>query len=377
MVLQLRSSQFDTIEGVIDFGLGQPGESTLPHEVIRQAAAHRFAQPDSLYVNYGPEQGDGQFLEQLATFLSDGYGFAADPLSLMVTAGASQAIDLIVSFFSQPGDTIFVEEPTYFLALPIFRDWGLKVVGIPVDHDGMRIDALEEALTRHSPKFMYTIPAHHNPMGVTLSAERRRRLVELSVVHGFYILADEVYHLLTFDDEMPPPMATMTDAGTVFSIGSFSKILGPGMRVGWIQTCPKLMLQLLKIGFVFSGGSLSQFASHVVRSALETGLQQQFLEALKQTYGHRRSRLCEALAEHLGEVATFHEPTGGFFVWAELPTEFDVPSLAVQAEAQDVRILSGDRFSFDGGLRNCMRFCFAHYEADELVEGVRRLARIF
>lgn len=377
MTLQLRSSQFDTVEGVIDFGLGQPGASTLPREVIQQAAAHRFAQPDSLYVNYGPEQGDGYFLEQLAAFLSDGYGFAVAPLSLMVTAGASQAIDLIVSFFSQPGDTIFVEEPTYFLALPIFRDCGLKVVGIPVDQDGMRIDAFEEALAHHSPKFVYTIPAHHNPTGATLAADRRRRLVELSVTHGFYILADEVYHLLTYDGEMPPPMAALTDAGTVFSIGSFSKILGPGMRVGWIQTSPELMLQLLKIGFVFSGGSLSQFASHIVRSALETGLQQRFLETLKQTYGHRRSLLCAALREHLGEVATFHEPTGGFFAWVELPDEIDVPALAVQAEAQDVRILPGDHFSFDGGLRNCMRFCFAHYEADDLVEGVRRLARIF
>jgi len=378
MTNQLRSTLIEVPAGMIDFGVGQPGPSTLPHEVVRKAAAHRFAQSDSFHLNYGPEQGDGPFLALLAQFLSEGYSISISPLSLMVTAGASQAIDLIVSFFCQPGDTIFVEEPTYFLALPIFRDCGLQIVGIPTDECGLRIDALEEALTRHTPKFVYTIPAHHNPTGVTLSAARRQRLLELSLAHDFYILADEVYQLLTYDDaQISLPFAAMIDSERVFSIGSFSKILGPGMRLGWVQAGPQLMARLLKIGFVYSGGSLNQISSQIVRSALELGLQQHFLAELKEIYGRRRSVLCSALREQLGNVITFRDPTGGFFVWVAFAEEVDTAALVAPAAAEQVGILPGVKFASSGGLTNTMRFCFAHYEEADLLEGVRRLARVF
>lgn len=377
MTLTLRSTQIEVPDGMIDFGVGQPGPSTLPYAAIQQAAAHRLALPDSQHLNYGPEQGDGAFLELLAEFLEGGYAIPVSPLSLMVTAGASAALDLIVGHFAEPGDTIFVEEPTYFLAPRIFRDRGLTVIGIPTDENGLQIEALEEALQQHKPKFVYTIPVHHNPSGVTLSSDRRQQLVQLSVAHGFYIVADEVYQLLTYDETPPQPFAGMIDSETVFSVGSFSKIWGPGMRLGWIQAGPKLMERLLTIGFVFSGGSLNQFSSQIMRSALALGLQQQFLTTLKETYGRRCALLCNAIREHLGDVVTFRDPTGGFFVWVKFADGVDTAALIPAAAEHDVSFQAGVNFSSDGGLQNYMRFCFAHYEDDDLVEGVWRLAKLF
>ncbi|MEM7127682.1 MAG: PLP-dependent aminotransferase family protein [Chloroflexota bacterium] len=374
MTFTLRSTQIEVPEGMIDFGVGQPGPSTLPGAIIQQAMAHRAAQEDALYLSYGPEQGDGQFLECLADFLSNEYGLPVAPTSLMVSGGASQALDLIVSYFSQPGDTIFVEEPTYFLALPIFRERGLNVVGLPMDEGGLIIEALEEALKEHSPRFVYTIPVHHNPSSVTLSAERRQKLVRLSEIHNFYILADEVYQLLTYTSAPPIPFGTMIESERVFSLGSFSKILGPGLRLGWIQAGPTLLEQLMNVGFVFSGGSLNQFSSHIVRSALELGLQQQFLTTIRQTYRDRSDALCQAIREHLGETVSFRTPTGGYFLWAKFPQEANTSDWLRAAAEHQVRFQPGINFSSDSELKNYMRFCFAHYTREELVEGVKRLA---
>jgi len=324
MTRKLFSTQIEIPEGVIDLAVGQPGHSTLPLDVMRQAAQHCLAQEDRRLLNYGPEQGDGAFLQTLANYLTAPYGFSVDPLSLMVTGSASQALNMLCTFFTQPGDTIFVEEPTYFIALLIFRDHQLNIVSIPTDEHGLNVEALEEELTRHKPRFVYTIPAYQNPTGVTLSPERRHRLVELSLSHNFLIIADEVYQLLNFTDRPPTPMAALIESNTVFSIGSFSKILAPGLRLGWIQAGPKLIDRLVDIQFVFSGGALNQFTSHIVRSVIELGLQEEHLKWLRQIYHERSTRLCQAIREQLGHVSHFREPDGGFFVWVGLTPEIDV-----------------------------------------------------
>jgi len=376
MTRKLFSTQIEVPAGMINFGVGQPGASVLPMEIMRQAAQHRFSQDDSLLLNYGPEQGDGPFLQALATFLSDAYDLPVDPLSLMTTGGASQALNMICTFFTQPGDTIFVEEPTYFIAPCIFRDHGLNLVTVPTDENGMIIEVLETLLVDHQPSFVYTIPAYQNPTGVTLSPERRQRLVELSLAHDFLIVADEVYHLLNFADEPPPPLAAMIESGTVLSVGSFSKILAPGLRLGWIQAGPELIDRLVDIQFVFSGGALNQFTSHLVRSALELGLQQQHLENLRNIYAKRSKILCAAIREHLGDIVQLRDPDGGFFVWVELPSEMDANALMPLAAKHDVSFQPGVNFSSHHHLHNFMRFCFAHYEQEDLAEGVRRLATV-
>ena len=177
----------------------------------------------------------------MAGLLTRQYGAPATPESLFLTGGNSQAIDFVCARFTQPGDTVFVEEPSYFLAFRIFRDHGLNMVSIPLDENGISIDALEAELRRVRPRLLYTIPSFSNPGGQTLTAGRRERLVDLSREHDFLVAADEVYQMLPCFGEVPPALGTMTDRGNVLSLGSFSKILAPGLRLGWIQTSAALM----------------------------------------------------------------------------------------------------------------------------------------
>lgn len=372
---ELRTAQVSTPADVVNFGIGQPDMRILPVKIMKQAAAHRLGQHDPAVLNYGVEPGDGYFRKALAAFLSDGYGEPVDLSQLLVTAGASQALDIICTLFTQAGDTIFVEEPSYFLALRIFEDHRLNVVSLPMDEEGLIVEAVEEALTSHRPKFLYTIPTFHNPSAVTLSQARRERLVELSQARDFLIVADEVYHLLHYTAPPPRPLAHYLNAGTVLSVGSFSKILAPGLRLGWVQTSPKLWQAIAQCGLIDSGGGLNHFTSTIVRSVLELGLQKQYLSLLKETYSGRVAAMHQALQEKLPGAA-YVRPNGGFFFWLNLPEEVDTRKLIEQAAAHKVGFQMGPKFSSQGGLQNCMRLSFAFYDEMAIAEGVSRLAAL-
>ena len=373
---QIRTTQVNIGPEMIDIGIGQPDASLLPLEIMKIAADHRLSLGNSDLLGYGPEPGDGYFLLALADFLSSEYGYPVAAESLFTTGGSSHALDLICTLFTQPGDIIFAEEPTYFLALRIFEDHGVRVIGLPMDAEGLRMETLEEKLQQIQPKIVYTIPTFHNPTGGTLSAKRRKRLVELSQEHGFLIMADEVYPLLHYTQKPPAPMAQLIDSGSVLSFGSFSKILAPGLRLGWIQAAPHLLKRLTGCGFIDSGGSPNHFTANLVRSVLELGLQQEHLAMLRATYKRRSATLCNALREHLPHVATFVEPAGGFFVWIELPESFDTALLLHEAAKINAGFQPGIRSSSNGGLRNCLRLSFAYYDEDKLAEGVRRIAQV-
>ncbi len=194
------SMSFQTIQNqvppdMIDLGLGDPNPSLFPVDALRRAAEERFKQADTSFLQYGIEQGDGYFRLALAQFLSRNYRLPMQPESIFIMAGISSALDLLCTVFTQAGDTIFVEEPTYFLAPKIFADHKLNIVPIPIDESGLIIEALEEKLTKYKPKFLYTIPIHHNPTGTTLTEARRARLIELAQQYDFLVLADEVYQM--------------------------------------------------------------------------------------------------------------------------------------------------------------------------------------
>jgi len=371
----IQTTQLNIPDHIIDFGAGQPSLSLLPREIMAQAAAHRLAQNDAALLQYGAEAGDGYFRIALAQFLSQGYKMSVDPEHLFITLAASQALDAICKYYTQPGDTIFIEEPTYFLALFIFQDYPLRIVSIPVDEQGLMIEALVEALGKYCPAFLYTIPTFHNPSATTLPAERREALARLSEEYSFLIVADEVYHLLDYTAPPPPPLASYDRRGTVLSVGSFSKILAPGLRLGWIQAQPPLLKPFINSGLVQSGGGLNPFTSGLVRSALELGLQQEYLGQLKAVYGHRAAALSQALRQHL-PGATFAEPEGGFFIWLRLPEGADTDTLLARAKAYDVAFKPGSSFSQQGGVKNYLRLSFAYYEAEKLIEGVERLTRV-
>lgn len=371
----LQTTALNIPEGMIDFGAGQPSLSLLPINELQTAARHCLSQGNPELLAYGTEQGDGYFRRALSEFLSRRYASAVDENQLFVTSSASQALDLICTRFTKPGDTIFVEQPTYFLALLVFRDHGLNVVGIPVDDEGMRIDALEQALTQHRPVFVYTIPTFQNPSTVTLSTKRRQQLVALSEQHQFLIVADEVYHLLDFDSARPAPMASYCDTGRVFSLGSFSKICAPGLRLGWIQAGAAPIATLNTSGMVESGGGLNPFTSRIMLSMLELGLQDLCLDHLRAVYRKRSAALCEAIRQHLPS-ATFVEPEGGFFVWVELPNGRNASAVLKDAREKGVGFQPGRRFGSDPVLDRFIRLSFAYYEEADLEEGVRRLAGV-
>lgn len=372
----LQTTQLNIPAGMIDFGVGQPSLSLLPMAALKEAADHRLSQPDASILQYGAEQGDGYFRLALAQFLSQKYGAPVEAEQLLITSGASQSLDLICTRLTQPGDTIFVEEPTYFLALLIFRDYRLNIVGIPMDENGLSIEALEEQLARHKPVFLYTIPTFHNPSAATLSVERRQRLLQLSQEHDFLIVADEVYQMLDYRVTPPPPLAAAINSAPVISLGSFSKILAPGLRLGWIQAAPQQLDPLIHAGLLESGGGLNPFTSGVVQSMLELGLQEQCLTHLKQVYTERSAALSQALHQHLPDSFTFAEPGGGFFIWIRLPESWQAQEILAEARRNNVSFQPGVKFSSRQGLPNYLRLSFAYYEVDELVEGVARLGKV-
>ena len=374
--LKIITSNFDIPADRIDLSIGQPGTSLLPLTALGEAAQHCLTQNNPYILAYGAEQGNGYFRDALAGFLSEQYNFKVNPDHLFTTAGISQGLDLICSLFTRPGDIVFVEKPTYSLALGIFADHGLNVVGLPMDENGLIIESLEETLARKTPAFLYTIPAFQNPAGCSLSSARRKKMVQLSQEYNFLIVADEVYQLLAYTSKPPSPMAKYTEAETVISLGSFSKILAPGLRLGWIQTHPGLMNRLTTCGLIYSGGGLNPFTSAIVQSAIELGLQEKQLSHLKEVYLQRKNALNTTLRINLPDSVSFVEPGGGFFTWLQLPQHVDSENLLPEAYKHDVSFAPGTFFSPQRDLKNYLRLSFAYYAENELKEGAKRLAAV-
>jgi 2-aminoadipate transaminase len=362
--------------GTINFGVGQPSHDLLPVELMRKASESFLScvQPEEL--NYGERQGDVRFREALAKFLSTGYAEPVSAGSLFLSCGNSQALDFICALFTRPGDTVIVEEPSYFLAFRIFTDHGLNIISVPVDEDGLDISQLEKVLEQSRPRLLYTIPSYHNPGGQTMSLERRQRLAALSKEHDFLIAADEVYQLLHYYDPPPAALGTMTDQGSILSLGSFSKILAPGLRLGWIQTSPDLMDRLMESGAVNSGGSFNHFTSHIVRHAIELGLQDSFLEQLRESYRRRVEIMDQSLHEHIGPLASWKHPEGGYFFWLKFDESVDIAELRRHAPEFNTGFQPGVNFSAHAGLHNYMRLSFAHYNEESIEEGIKRLANL-
>jgi DNA-binding transcriptional MocR family regulator len=367
----------DPPPGTINFGIGQPSDDLLPVALMRDAAERFFSRARPADLNYGERQGDARFRRALAAFLAAEYGAPASADELFLTAGNSQALDFVCALFTRPGDTVVVEEPSYFLAFRIFEDHGLNIVPVPLDGAGLDVTALENVLTRTRPTLLYTIPSYHNPAGQCMGEQRRQRLVELSREHDFIIVADEVYQMLWYDQRPPPALGTMRSAGKVLSLGSFSKILAPGSRLGWIQASDPLLERLLDAGAVNSGGSLNQLTSLIVHELLASGELTDFVEQLRATYARRVEVMDASLREHLGTTARWQRPDGGYFFWLEFAEEVDTAALRAAADRYETGFQPGRNSSSRGALNNCLRLSFARYGEDEIREGVARLARLY
>ena len=357
---------------VIDLGLGDPPTSLLPLDLIRESAHAQLSQEDKSFLQYGAEQGNGYFRLALANFLTQHYGFDIQSENLFITNGISKALDLICTLFTQAGDTIFVEEPTYFLALKIFADHRLQVVPIETDENGLIIESLQEKLTVYKPKLLYTIPTHQNPSGRTLSQERRMRLLELSQQFDFLILADDVYQLLSYSGQPPTSFGAYTDVENVISLGSFSKILAPGLRLGWLQAHPNKINRLVTCGLLDSGGGLNPFTSAIVQNIVESGNLEKHINRLIEIYRARLNFMDSSLRKHLPQL-TYSVPRGGYFFWAKLPEGMDASELRQKSKDFKVDIRQGALFSSQNGLKNYMRLCLVFHDEKVIEEGILRL----
>jgi len=376
--LALPLVQFDARPDVIDLGWGHPDPQLLPLEELRTAAdeAARRWGPD-LYA-YGFAQGPAPLIEWLANRLGEVDGRAPDPASIVITAGASGAFDMVITQSTRPGDVALVESPTYHIAVKLLRDHGLEVVPIRRDADGPVLDALSGTLDElhragRRPSLFYTIPTFHNPTGSVLPLDRRVELVRLAASRGLLIVEDDAYRELSYGEPPPPSLWSLAEQGSVVRVGSFSKTLAPGLRLGFLTGEPALTARLAQGGLLDSGGGIGHIPGLVVAVLAEGGFYARHVERLRSAYRARRDALVRGLSEALPETVELNRPEGGFFLWLTLPEDHAVSRLLEHSRANGVSFMPGNAFSLTDNLDASLRLSFSRYSPDQLAEAARRI----
>ena len=365
-------------EGFVEFAFGEPDPALLPVGLVRDAAARALSAPGAPgALAYGSNPGPEELRAHIAARTAEREGLALAAGDVLVSAGNSQALGQVLTDLTRPGDVVFVECPTYNLALAIIADHPADVVGVRLDEQGLDVDALAEAVREakasgHRPRQLYTLPPFHNPPGVNLAPARRKRLLELARREDLVIVEDDVYRELVYDGEAPPALRALDPEAPVVRLGSFAKSLAPGLRLGWIDAPPELRDRLCADGVLESGGCVSQFSAHVVAALLDADTFGTHVAALRVAYASRRDALAAALLEHLPAGCRFALPAGGFVIWVSLPEGLTASALLPVAERHRVGFAPGARFCADGDDRG-LRLAFSLYGADDLAEGGRRL----
>eukprot|EP00388_Colpodella_angusta_P006647 GDKJ01019460.1.p1 GENE.GDKJ01019460.1~~GDKJ01019460.1.p1 ORF type:complete len:450 (+),score=110.23 GDKJ01019460.1:27-1352(+) len=302
-------------ENCIDLKIGFPSPSMLPLEEIRVAAAEKLSEHDANFLNYGKVQGYKQFRVDLAKFLEPRYLVDVDADSLFITSGTSQGIILMATYYAQRGDTILLENPSYFLARQIFREYGLNVVDVPIGSSASEIEAIIDNLNGVIPKFLYTIPVAHNPTGRTLTLEQKKEMADVARRRNFLIVSDEVYQLLNFTktEAYPPPFYCVAPDVAV-SVTSFSKIFSPASRLGWIQAKPEIISHLSTRCGVLSSGGFNPLSQGILHRTILNGSLGTFIDKTRLDLEERCQVVLDILAKELGHVAEWEIPSGGYFV---------------------------------------------------------------
>lgn len=364
--------------GIVELSWGHPDPTLLPVDGLLHATQAALERDGPRALSYGAEQGPGCLIEQLCARLGRLEDVAPSPEQAMITGGTSQALDMLCTLLTKPGDVVLVESPTYHLALRILRDHGLELIPVPGDDDGLQVDVLEETLATlqrqgREARLLYVVPTFSNPTGITLETEQRRELVALAQRAGLTVLEDDAYRELWYDSPPPPSLHSLAPVGPVVRLGSFSKVLAPGLRLGWMLAAPEVIRRCTDSGMLDSGGGVNHFTAHVVAAFIEPGMLDQQVETLRAKYSRRHDVLLNALATYLPEDCCWARPGGGFFVWVRLPAGVDSSALLPTAESAGVSYVPGARFCAGGGGEQYCRLAFTLLSPDELEEGARRL----
>ena len=364
---------------IISLAGGLPATDTFPREVFERINAEISSHQLALSLQYGPTEGFDFLKEDIAAVMA-AEGTPADPEWIMVTTGGQQAIDLVTKTFVDPGDVVLAEGPSYAGALTTFSSYQTDVRHSPMDEDGLIVDALEELMDRVEAegkpiKFLYVVPNFSNPGGTCLSLSRRHQLIELSARRDLLIVEDNPYGMVRFEGETLPTLRSLDRSNNVIYLGSFSKILSPGIRTGWIAAPPAIYQKIVfgKQATDLCSSPLNQlFVHHFVSS----GAWLEYLELVRALYKTRAQALLEALNEEFPPGSTWTIPTGGMFVWATLPGGLHTGDMMAKALEENVAYVRGDAFFVDGQGTSSMRLNFSSNSEERIREGVRRLGRV-
>jgi 2-aminoadipate transaminase len=364
--------------GIIELTWGHPDPALLPVAALRRAAAAALDQFGSDAMQYGHPAGPGPLLEWLAERIGRQEGRAPALDEIMTTGGISLGLDQLLTALIVPGDTVLVESPTYHLAVRILRDHKLNLVPVASDQEGLNVDALQQTLAQLKAvgtraRALYLVPTFNNPTGRSLADDRRRALVKLAEAEGLLIIEDDVYRELAYDGPSPASLWSLAAPGVVARLGSFSKSLGPGLRLGWLTAGSALVQHIINGGLLDSGGGINHYTALVVATLCAAGEYDANLIALRQSYQARRDTLVNTLREHLPPGCSVRAPGGGFFVWIELPDGTDSRALLPHAEAAGMSFIPGANFHLDGSGQTGLRLAFSLYPPEALAEAARRL----
>ena len=365
-------------EDVISLAGGMPDTSTFPADSYASLMSRVAAQSCARALQYGPTDGLAVAKDCIVQVMA-AEGMDVDVDEVLVTTGAQQAIDLVCKTLLDPGDVVVTEAPTYPGAVPTFSAYQADVVQVTMDRDGLRTCELTELLDRleadgRRPKFIYTVPSFHNPAGVTMSAERREELVRIAGERELLILEDNPYGLLRYEGEALPPLRSLDEEFVIYA-GTFSKILSPGVRLGW-AVAPAPVLAKMNIGKQSSDLCSSSISQYFVSAYFESGAWEDYVRSLIEIYRLRRDVMLDALAEHFPREATWTHPRGGLFIWATLPDYIDTTDLLARALQEHVAFVPGRAAYVDGRGGSEMRLNFSGVGEDEIREGVHRIGAV-
>ena len=369
--------------GIISFAGGFPDATMFDVEGIRAASAKALDADAGAALQYGATEGHEPLRRELAAFMANKGVKGLAPSGLIVTTGSQQALDLLGKTLIDPGDTVIVEGPTFLATIQCFRLYGAHVISAPIDGDGVDVERLEALVAQHRPKFVYLIPTFGNPSGAMLSQERRRRVLEMAVRHKVLIVEDDPYGDLYFG--APPPLSLLAMSDTVAGsrdwlvhCGSLSKVLSPGLRIGWL-IAPDELLAKATMCKQFSDAHTSTFAQSTAAHYLAAGRMPATLSHVREVYALRARTLCTALRRELGAAIEFVEPGGGLFVWARLTgadgRDRDAAAFARRAIEHNVAFVPGAPFFASEPDLSSLRLSFATADVARIEDGVTRLAK--
>ena len=371
--------------GIISFAGGFPDGAMFDVDGIREASARVLENESGPALQYGATEGYNPLREQLAHFMTSKGVSGMTPESLIVTTGSQQALDLIAKTLLDEDDVALVEAPTFLATIQCFRLYGPQVLGVPIDADGVRVDLLEEMMVQHKPKLVYLIPTFGNPSGAMLSLERRLRVLELAVKYQTVVVEDDPYGDLYFGEAPPPSLLALSDRvpgsrDWLVHCGSLSKVLSPGLRVGWL-IAPSALLQRATMCKQFSDAHPSTFAQATAAEYLRSGRMPATLDHVRSVYAQRAATMGAALQREFGDGLAFSQPKGGLFFWARLTGARgqlnDGATLAKKAIDQGVAFVPGAPFFSDHPDATTLRLSFATADVAKIEEGLQRLGRAF